>query len=288
MAPLFWSSSAATAPALPPDLFHELKWRAIGPYRGGRTKAVTGVRGYPGLVYIGVVNGGVWKTTDYGRTWTPIFDDQPTASIGDVAVSPSNPDVIYVTSGEGLHRPDLSIGNGVYKTTDGGRTWTHLGLQEGQQIPRVIVDPKNPDRVFVAVLGHPYGPNEERGVYRSTDGGATFKRVLFKDVNTGASELEFDPSDPNVVYAGFWEARAGRRRLSAALDRSGQPGRHRRGERPGRGRQRQRRADVELVVHAADRAALSRRRRQRVPVSPVQRPAGERISLRVEPRQRRR
>jgi len=209
MAPLFWSSSAATAPALPPDLFHELKWRAIGPYRGGRTKAVTGVRGHPGLVYIGVVNGGVWKTTDYGRTWTPIFDDQPTASIGDVAVSPSNPDVIYVTSGEGLHRPDLSIGNGVYKTTDGGRTWTHLGLQDGQQIPRVIVDPKNPDRVFVAVLGHPYGPNEERGVYRSTDGGATFKRVLFKDVNTGASELEFDPSDPNVVYAGLWEAREG-------------------------------------------------------------------------------
>ncbi len=209
MAPVFWSSFAAKTPANQADLFGEWKWRAIGPYRGGRTKAVTGVRGRPGLVYIGVVNGGVWKTTDYGRTWTPIFDDQATASIGDIAVAPSNPDVIYVTSGEGLHRPDLSVGNGVYKSTDGGRTWTHLGLDDGQQIPRVIVDPKNPDRVFVAVLGHPYGPNAERGVYRSTDGGATFKRVLFKDENTGASELEFDPSDANVVYAGLWEAREG-------------------------------------------------------------------------------
>ncbi|HET7619872.1 MAG TPA: hypothetical protein VFK20_15300, partial [Vicinamibacterales bacterium] len=191
------------------DWSSALSWRSIGPYRGGRTKAITGVPKHPGLFYIGVVNGGVWKTDDYGRTWTPIFDDQPTASIGDIAVAPSNPDIIYVGTGEGLHRPDLSVGNGVYKSTDGGRTWSHLGLDEGQQIPRVVVDPRNPDRLFVAVLGHPYGPNPERGVFRSTDGGRTFEKVLYKDENTGASELEMDPTNPDVIYAGLWEAREG-------------------------------------------------------------------------------
>ena len=201
------TQSTSAAPNDSP--FRELRWRSVGPHRGGRTKAITGVRGRPGLFYIGVVNGGVLKTEDYGRTWTPIFDDQPTASIGDVAVAPSNPDIIYVTSGEGLHRPDLSVGNGVYKSTDGGRTWTHLGLRDGQQIPRVVVDPRNPDRLFVAVLGHPYGPNEGRGVFRSADGGRTFEKVLYKDENTGASELEIDPSNPDVIYAGLWEAREG-------------------------------------------------------------------------------
>jgi photosystem II stability/assembly factor-like uncharacterized protein len=190
-------------------LFSEMRWRSIGPYRAGRTRAVGGVPSQPNVFYMGVCNGGVWKTTDYGRTWRPIFDDQPTGSIGAIAVAPSNPDIIYVASGEGLRRPDLSVGDGIYKSTDAGRTWTHLGLRDGQQIPQIIVDPRNPDRLFVAVLGHPYGPNEERGIYRSLDGGRAFERVLYKDENTGGSELAFDPSNPRVIYAGLWESREG-------------------------------------------------------------------------------
>ncbi len=186
-----------------------MRWRAIGPFRGGRTKAITGVLGASNIFYIGAVNGGVWKTTDFGRTWTPIFDDQPTGSIGAIAVAPSNPNIIYVGSGEGLARPDLSVGDGIYKSTDGGKTWSHLGLRDGQQIPYIIVDPRNANRLFVAVLGHPYGPNQERGVYRSTDGGRTFQNVLSKDDNTGASDLEFDPKNPEIVYACLWEQRQG-------------------------------------------------------------------------------
>ncbi|MGD0782127.1 MAG: glycoside hydrolase, partial [Candidatus Aminicenantales bacterium] len=182
---------------------------SIGPYRGGRTRAVAGVPSQPNVFYMGVCNGGVWKTTDYGRTWTPIFDDQPTGSIGAIAVAPSDPDIVYVGCGEGLQRPDLSIGDGVYKSTDAGRTCTHLGLRDGQQIPQLIVDPRNPDRLFVAVLGHPYGPNEERGIFRSTDGGKTFQKVLYKDENTGGSELAFDPQNAEIVYAGLWESRQG-------------------------------------------------------------------------------
>ena len=190
-------------------LFAEMRWRSIGPYRGGRTRAVAGVPSQPNVFYMGVCNGGVWKTTDYGRVWRPLFDDQPTGSIGAIAVSPSNPNVVYVASGEGLQRPDLSVGDGIYKSTDAGRTWTHLGLRDGQQIPQIIVDPRNPDRVFVAVLGHPCGPNAERGIYRSIDGGLNFERILYKDENTGGSELAFDPSNPDIVYAGLWESRQG-------------------------------------------------------------------------------
>jgi photosystem II stability/assembly factor-like uncharacterized protein len=197
----------AFAQPFDPSLFGEMRWRMIGPHRGGRTKAAAGIPSRPGLFYIGVVNGGVWKTTDYGRTWVPIFDDQPTGSIGAIAVAPSNPDVIYVGSGEGLQRPDLSTGDGVYKSTDGGRTWTHLGLRDGQQIPQIVVDPRNPDRLFVAVLGHPYGPNEERGIFRSTDGARTFQRVLYKDEDTGGVDLAFDPRNPDTVYAVLWESR---------------------------------------------------------------------------------
>src|SRR5438105_4194004 len=155
------------------------------------------------------VNGGVFKSIDYGRTWQPIFDDQPTASIGAIAVSISNPNVVYVGSGEGLHRPDLSVGDGIYKSTDAGKTWTHLGLRDGQQIPQLAVDPKNPDRIFVAVAGHPYGPNEERGIYRSLDGGKTFEKVLYRDENVGASDVQIDPSNPAIVYAALWESREG-------------------------------------------------------------------------------
>src|SRR6516165_70016 len=160
-------------------LFEGLRWRMIGPFRGGRTVAATGIPSQPNVFYVAANNGGVWKTTDFGRTWTPIFDDQPTGSIGAIAVAPSDPNVVYVGSGEGLQRPDLSTGDGVYKSTDAGKTWTHLGLRDAQQIPKIAIDPKNPDRLFVAALGHPYGPNQERGIFRSTDGGRSFERVLF-------------------------------------------------------------------------------------------------------------
>ena len=186
-----------------------LEWRMIGPFRGGRTIGATGVRGQPNVFYIGVNDGGVWKTTDYGHTWTAIFDAQPTGSIGDLAVAPSNPNVIYVGTGEGVQRPDLSTGDGVYKSSDAGKTWRHLGLRDGQQIGGVIVDPRDENRVFVAVLGHPYGPNPERGVYRSTNGGETFERVLYKDENTGAIQVGFDPSNSQIVYAALWAGRQG-------------------------------------------------------------------------------
>lgn len=192
-----------------PSLFNSMKWRMIGPHRGGRTVGAVGVPGQPNVFYIGVNNGGVWKTTDYGRTWSPIFDDQPTGSVGDIVVSPSNPDIIYVGSGEGLQRPDLSVGDGIYKTTDGGKTWSYLGLKDAQQIGGMAIDPANPNRVFVAALGHPYGPNAERGVYRTTDGGKTWDKVLYKDENTGAIQVLIDPKDPNIIYADMWAGRQG-------------------------------------------------------------------------------
>ncbi|HEY3579778.1 MAG TPA: amidohydrolase family protein [Pyrinomonadaceae bacterium] len=191
------------------DLYHGMKWRMIGPFRGGRTVGATGVPGQPNVFYIGVNNGGVWKTTDYGLTWKPIFDDQPTGSIGAIAVAPSQPETIYVGSGEGLQRPDLSVGDGIYKSTDGGKTWRHLGLRDAQQIGAILVDPRDPNLVYVAALGHPYGPNEERGVFRSTDGGETWKKVLYKDENTGAIALVFDPSNSKIIYADLWSARQG-------------------------------------------------------------------------------
>jgi photosystem II stability/assembly factor-like uncharacterized protein len=189
--------------------YQGMRWRMIGPFRGGRTVAATGVPGQPNLFYIGVHNGGVWKTTDFGYTWTPIFDRQPTGSIGALAVAPSDPNVLYVGSGEGLQRPDLSTGDGIYKSVDGGKTWQHLGLRDGQQIPALLVDPANPDRVFVAVLGHPYGLNAERGVFRSTDGGKSWQNVLYKDENTGAVALAFDPGNAQTVYAVLWASRQG-------------------------------------------------------------------------------
>jgi photosystem II stability/assembly factor-like uncharacterized protein len=202
-------SSQSAAQKIDPSHYSSLEWRMIGPFRGGRTIGATGVRGQPNVFYVGVNNGGVWKTTDYGRVWTPVFDAQPTGSIGDLAVAPSNPNVIYVGTGEGVQRPDLSTGDGVYKSTDAGKTWRHLGLRDGQQIGGVIVDPRDENRIFVAVLGHPYGPNSERGVYRSTNGGETFERVLYKDENTGAIQVSFDPGNPQIVYAALWAGRQG-------------------------------------------------------------------------------
>ena len=191
------------------NYFNAMKWRMIGPHRGGRTVGAVGVPQQPNVFYVGVNNGGAWKTTDYGRTWVPIFDDQPTGSVGDIAVAPSNPNVLYVASGEGIQRPDLSIGDGVYKSTDGGKNWTNTGLRDGQQIGGIAIDPANENRVFVAVLGHPYGPNEERGVYKTENGGKTWEKVLYKNENTGAVQVMFDPKDPNTVYAVLWAARQG-------------------------------------------------------------------------------
>ncbi len=206
---MFASVPAQEPPRVSPSLFAEMKWRNIGPHRASRTVAAAGHRRQPHTFYMAAVNGGVWKTTDAGRTWVPIFDDQPTGSIGSIAVAPSDPNIVYVGSGEGLHRPDLSTGDGIYKSTDAGRTWTRLGLNDAQQIPRIDVDPRNPNRLFVAALGHPYGPNEERGIFRSLDGGKTFQKVLYKDENTGGNDVDIDPADPNVVYATLWEERQG-------------------------------------------------------------------------------
>jgi photosystem II stability/assembly factor-like uncharacterized protein len=203
-----FAAADSSAQSVDPNLYSSLEWRMIGPFRGGRTVGATGVRGQPNVFYIGVNNGGVWKTTDYGRVWTPIFDSQPTGSIGDIAVSESNPNIIYVGSGEGLQRPDLSTGDGIYKSTDAGKTWTHLdGFRDAQQIGSLAIDPKNPDRVFVAALGHPYGPNEERGVFRTTDGGRSWQKVLYKDENTGAIQVTIDPSNSQIVYADLWSGR---------------------------------------------------------------------------------
>jgi photosystem II stability/assembly factor-like uncharacterized protein len=193
--------SAAALPAM--------HWRMIGPFRGGRTRAATGVPSQPNVFYVGQVDGGVWKSDDYGRTWNPIFDAEPSQSIGAIAVAPSNPNVVYVASGEGLHRPDLSVGDGIYKSSDAGKTWQHLGLRDGEQIPALAVDPRDANTLFAAVLGHPYGANEERGIYRSTDGGATWTKVLYKDARTGGADVQIDRSNPSVVYASLWEETLG-------------------------------------------------------------------------------
>jgi photosystem II stability/assembly factor-like uncharacterized protein len=198
---------ALSAQPYDPAMYQELRWRMIGPFRGGRTVAISGVPGQQNVFYMAPNNGGVWKSTDFGRTWNPIFDDQPTQSIGALAVAPSSPNTIYVGSGEGLRRPDLSIGDGMYKSTDAGKTWHHLGLRDAQQIASIIVDPKDANRLFVAAQGHPYGPNPERGVFRSLDGGQTFQKVLYKDDNVGGMDLVFDPRNSQIIFASMWSSR---------------------------------------------------------------------------------
>ncbi len=198
---------ALSAQQYDPAMYQELRWRTIGPFRGGRTVAISGVPGQPNVFYMAPNNSGVWKTTDFGHTWNPIFDGQPTGSIGALAVAPSSPNTIYVGSGEGLRRPDLSVGDGIYKSTDAGRTWRHLGLRDAQQIGSILIDPEDANRVFVAALGHPYGPNAERGVYRSLDGGQTWQKILYKDDNTGAIDLVFDPRNSQVIFADMWASR---------------------------------------------------------------------------------
>ncbi len=178
-----------------------------GPFRGGRVLTVTGVPGHPNRFYFGTVGGGVWRSDNAGRTWEPIFDGQPVASIGAIAVAPSDAQVLYVGSGEADMRSDISYGNGMYKSVDGGRTWQSLGLPDTRQIGRILVDPKDSNLVFVAALGHAYGPNPERGVFRSRDGGKTWSRVLFRDENIGAIDLAFDPYDSRTILAALWQTR---------------------------------------------------------------------------------
>jgi photosystem II stability/assembly factor-like uncharacterized protein len=201
-------AQAQSAPSRVDDkFFHELRWRSIGPHRGGRSLAVTGVRGQPELFYFGSVDGGVWRSNDAGRTWDPIFDSQPIGSIGAIAVAPSNPEVIYVGSGEADMRSNIGYGDGMYKSTDAGKSWTHIGLTDSRQIARILVDPTEPNKVFVAALGHAYGPNTERGVFRSKDGGTTWQRILFHDENTGAIDLAFEPGNISTIYAALLQTR---------------------------------------------------------------------------------
>src|SRR5579864_1004190 len=199
---------AVTLAAQPPArLFDGLRWRMIGPFRGGRAIAASGVSGDPNTYYFVSVGGGIWKTANAGLTWTPIFDDQHVASIGSIEVAPSDPNVIYAGTGEADIRSDLSQGDGVYKSTDAGKTWSNIGLRDSRQIGRILIHPANPDIVYVAALGHAYGPNAERGLYRSIDGGRTWQKVLDKGPDIGAADLAFEPENLQVIYAAMWQAR---------------------------------------------------------------------------------
>jgi photosystem II stability/assembly factor-like uncharacterized protein len=195
------------AVSINPAYFGSLHWRLIGPFRGGRALAVTGVPGDPNHFYFGAVDGGVWESNDAGRTWTPVFDHEAIGSIGAIAVAPSDPKTIYVGTGEADMRSDIAYGDGVYKSTDGGKSWAHLGLNDTRQIGAIVVDPHDANVAYVAALGHPYGPNAERGVFKTTDGGHTWNKVLFKNADTGAISLAMEPGDPNVVYAALWQTR---------------------------------------------------------------------------------
>ena len=199
--------ASAAAQSVPPELYGGLKWRLIGPFRGGRAVAVSGVPGNPATCYFGAVNGGVWQTTDAGMVWKPIFDNQHIASIGAIAVAPSHPQVIYVGTGESDIRSDLSSGDGVYRSTDGGQTWTNIGLPDSRQISRIVVDPRDSSLVYVAALGHAYGPNAERGVFRSTDAGATWAKVLDLGPDIGAADLAIAAGNPGILFATMWHAR---------------------------------------------------------------------------------
>ncbi|HSL71976.1 MAG TPA: hypothetical protein VK864_17130, partial [Longimicrobiales bacterium] len=187
-----------------PELYSTLHWRFIGP-EGNRFSAAAGVPGNPRVYYVGAASGGIYRTTDGGVTWKPVFDAQPVQSIGALAVSPSEPNVVWAGTGEGKIRSHISIGQGVYRSVDGGDTWTLTGLEQTGRIPRLVVHPTNPDIVLVCALGHAYGPQRERGVFRTTDGGATWKHVLFVDENTGCSDLAMDPTNPRVLFAGTWQ-----------------------------------------------------------------------------------
>ena len=201
------STIAGTPATVNPSLFSALQWRCIGPYRGGRALAVAGIPGQADTFYFGAVAGGVWKTTDGGATWVSLTDGTPISSVGAIAIAPSDRNIIYVGTGEAAPRGNMTYGDGVYKSVDGGRTWSHLGLEDTRQIGALIVDPHNPQIVLVAALGHAFGPNAERGVFRTIDGGKSWTKVLYKDEQTGAIDVTFDPNDSSVVYAALWQAR---------------------------------------------------------------------------------
>ena len=198
---------AAELQSVDPSLFSGLHWRGIGPFRGGRALAVAGVSGEPGVFYFGAAAGGVWKTQDSGARWKPVFDSQPISSIGAIAVAPSNHNIVYVGTGEGALRGNITFGDGIYKSEDAGKSWKNIGLHDTRQIGALIVDPKNPDIVLVAALGHAFGSNEARGIFRSIDGGKTWTKTLYKDKDTGAIDVVFDPNDSSIVYAALWQVR---------------------------------------------------------------------------------
>ncbi|HZV77735.1 MAG TPA: hypothetical protein VFF63_08265 [Candidatus Babeliales bacterium] len=200
-------ATASTSGRIDPSYFNSLHWRLIGPFRGGRALAVTGVPGEPNHFYFGAVDGGVWESLDAGRTWTPIFDDQDIGSIGSIAVAPNEPRTIYVGTGEADMRSDIAYGDGMYKSVDGGRSWSHIGLTKTMQIGAIAVDPRNANIVYAAALGHPYAANSERGVFKTSDGGKTWTKILYKDADTGATALAIAPDDPNVIYAALWQTR---------------------------------------------------------------------------------
>src|SRR6267143_1110027 len=193
------------ANSIDPKTYGGMKWRLIGPFRGGRALAVAGVTSQPNTYYFGAVAGGVWKTTDGGVSWDPLFDKQTTSSIGSIAVSNSDPNVIYVGTGEACIRGNISFGDGVYRSNDGGKTWNNVGLKDTRHIGKVIVHPTNPDVAFVAALGHAYGKNSERGIFRTRDGGKTWEKVLYLDDRTGGTDIVFDPQNPHVLFAAMWE-----------------------------------------------------------------------------------
>ena len=192
------------APQIPADLYGQLRWRYIGP-EGNRVSAVAGVPGDPLVYYAGSASGGIFKTTDGGASWNPIFEDQPVHSIGDIAVAPSDPSTVWAGTGESCIRSHISVGEGIFKSTDAGKTWTRMGLERTGRIGKVVVHPANPDIVLACALGHAYGPQPERGVFRTTDGGKNWERVLFMDDNTGCSSLAMDPANPRKLFAGMWQ-----------------------------------------------------------------------------------
>ncbi len=201
------ASAPARAQQFDPSLFSGMRWRLVGPFRAGRSVAATGVPGQPEHFYFGAVDGGVWESRDAGLTWRPRFDGEPVASVGAIAVAPSDPSILYVGTGEADIRASNAAGDGMYRSDDGGKTWRHIGLDDTRRIGRILVDPRNPNRVWVAALGHAYGPNEQRGVFRTNDGGRTWHKVLYRDRNTGAIDLASSPSDPNRIFAVLWGTR---------------------------------------------------------------------------------